>query len=348
MNFRSSLVLVLFCLAWLCTACEGWFKKSWNSDQTFSSAQLKGIKLNGFSTEFKITYLDSANQELKPDLDSLLEHISRAVDSQSPSSELSVFNMRDTLTNPSFEFLSWMRKAQKWHSESAGVIEFTDKPIQDIWTFTNSGPRLQDSVDVNFYLRLTGFQRITVSDSLIRKPDGTWLDFRKINEGVILDRIGAFLESKGIKNFYIRTSTNELSRGVNEKGELWKSRVTYLADSAEQILAGLIALDNKAVSSWGNEKEYFIRDSLKIGFTLDPRTGYPVNHGLLQAVVVSENAETSAALVNQLSISGRSAAFRLDSLNKGVYFMLIYHEKGGTLQQYISPELKPYLSFPVN
>ena len=332
----------------LLSSCEGWLKKNWTYGGMTSTATIREVKSSGFGTEFLISYLDSANRDLKPAIDYLMQEMAKAADINSPTSELNTFNLRDTLRIPSKEVVNWMRKAQKWYSESIGGIEFTEKPLHEIWSFSTAGPRLRDSTDVNFYLRLTGFQKINLSDSLITKPTGISVDFKKISEGVILDRIAELLVTKGIENFHLKTTQNELAKGVNERGELWKSSLTYLSDSLDNTTSGLIALENKAISNWGNEKEYYLRDSLKIGFTLDPRTGYPVNHSLLKATVISNDAETSDALADYIGVNGRGTAFRLDSLRDDVQFILIFHERGGKLKQYISPDLSPYLSFPVN
>lgn len=343
--FRTSF---LFAFILLATSCDGWLKKNWTSGEQINPAIRKEINANGFGTEFLISYLDSANRDLKPSIDSLIQEMAKAADINFPTSEINTFNLRDTLRMPSKELASWMRKAKKWHSESIGGIEFTEKPLHEIWSFSTSGPRLRDSTDVNFYLRLTGFQKINLSDSVILKPTGILIDFKKISEGVVLDRIAELLVTKGIENFHLKASRNELVKGVNERGELWKSSLTFLSDSLDNTSSGLIALENKAISNWGNEKEFYVKDSLKISFSLDPRTGFPVNHSLLKATVISNDAETSDALADYLGVNGRGTAFRLDSLREDVQFILIFHERGGKLKQYISPGLSPYLSFPVN
>ncbi|MBC6368213.1 FAD:protein FMN transferase [Algoriphagus sp. AK58] len=348
MSPRFLLSNCLFALVFLLSSCEGWLKKNWTSGEQLTLITAKEVKVNGFGTEFTIIYLDSAGRDMKPAVDSLIQEMAKAADVNSPSSEVSTFNYKDTLFLPSKELVLWMKKAQKWQVETGGAVEFTEKPLNEIWSFSNSGPKLRDSTDVSFFLKLTGFQRITLSDSLLRKPSGMSVNFSKISEGLILDRIAVLLEKKGISNYHLKSLKTALAKGVNEKGELWKSSLTYLSDNLDNTSAGMIALENKAISIWGNEQEFYQRDSLKIGYTLDPRTGFPVNHGLLKATVISNEAETSDALTDYLRVSGRGAALRLDSLRSDVQFILIYHERGGKLKQYVSPSLKPYLSFKVN
>jgi thiamine biosynthesis lipoprotein len=347
MNSRLLLASSLFSLTLFLSSCDGWLKKNWTSVDQINPETKKEVTINGFGTEITIIYLDSANRDLKPAIDSLIQEMVKAADTNSPSSEISTLNYRDTLASPSKELDFWIKKAQKWHAETGGAVEFTEKPLQEIWSFSSSGPRLRDSTDVNFFLRLVGLQKVVSTDSLIRKPSGVLIDFEKISNGIILDRIATLLKEKGISNFLLKSSKTELANGTNEKGELWKSSLTHLSDSLENMSEGLIALENKAISTWGDEKELYLRDSLKIGYSLDPRTGYPVTHGLLKATVISSEAEISDALADYFRITGPSNAIRLDSLREDIQIILLYHERGKKLNQYISPELRPFLSFPV-
>lgn len=348
MNSKPIRSSFLFAFIILATSCDVWLKKNWTTGEQINPATKKEVNVQGFGTDFTIIYLDSANRDLKPAIDSLIQEMAKAADANSPNSEISTLNYRDTLASPSKELDFWIKKAQKWHSETGGALEFTEKPLQEIWSFSTAGPRLRDSTDVNFFLRLVGLSKLTTSDSLIRKPSGVVIDFEKISTGIILDQIALILKEKGISNFHLKSSKTELTNGTNEKGELWKSSLTHLSDSLENMSMGLIALENKAISTVGDEKEFYLRDSLKIGYSLDPRTGYPVTHGLLKATVISSEAEISDALADYFRITGPSNAIRLDSLREDIQIILLYHERGQKLKQYISPELKPYLSFPVN
>jgi thiamine biosynthesis lipoprotein len=80
---------------------------------------------------------------------------------------------------------------------------------------------------------------------------------------------------------------------------------------------------------------------------LDPRTGYPVNHGLLQTTVLAKTSKAAAILAQSLLVRGWQDAVRIDSARKDVEMILIYNEKGKGLTLYASPELKAVLSFPV-
>lgn len=348
MNLRPLPILSLFFLLIQFASCDGFLKRHGEESSPTMNFGKKELTKNRMGMELSLVYLDSANRDFSAEIDSILTRLENSAYTGISNSELSKFNQMDTLLSPSSELLTWMKKAKNWNLETNGAVEFTEKPLEDIWSFSASGPRLQDSVDVGYFLNRTGFSKVLFSDSMMVKPMDLKIDFSKISAGIALDRIASFLKDQGIRNFYLKMGASELANGVNENGELWKSSISYLIDSTEKSASGWIALQNKAISAWGDESNYYLNDSLKTGFILDPRTGYPANHGLLRAVVIGTDSETTDALADYLRISGKSTAFRLDSLRDDVQFLLIYHERGGKLTQYISPELIPFLSFPVN
>lgn len=232
---------------------------------------------------------------------------------------------------------------------TAGALDPTRSSLEKIWSFSPSGVRLQDSTDVRVFLSLVGLKKVIITDSLIRKsPPGILLDFSGSAKGFALDLIGEFLEAKGIKNFLIQIGGENLVRGVNEKGELWKIGLFHLVDSTQMKSEGIVALQDQAISTAGNLEQFYTRDSIRLSFTLDPRTGYPATNGLLSATVIGRDAKTADALADALMVMGWREAIRMDSIRDDLQMLLIYNEKGGGLKQYISPELVRFLSFPVN
>jgi thiamine biosynthesis lipoprotein len=193
-----------------------------------------------------------------------------------------------------------------------------------------------------------GLKKVILTDSLIRKTNGgVTLDFSKSGKGYALDLIAGFLEKKGIKNYLAQIGGENLAKGVNEKGELWKIGLLYLSDSLDGAAEGVVALQDKAISTAGDWKQFYTKDSIRLSFTLDPRTGYPVTHGLLGATVIGPDAKTADALADALMVMGWREALRLDSARQDLEMLLIYNEKGGKLRQYVSPGLVRYLSFPI-
>jgi thiamine biosynthesis lipoprotein len=62
---------------------------------------------------------------------------------------------------------------------------------------------------------------------------------------------------------------------------------------------------------------------------------------------MANNPKAAAILAESLLVRGWQEAIRIDSERKDVEMILVYNEKGKGLTLYSSPELKSFLSFPI-
>jgi thiamine biosynthesis lipoprotein len=161
-----------------------------------------------------------------------------------------------------------------------------------------------------------------------------------------LAQVALFLERQGIRNYFLQIGKYTLAKGVNERQELWKLKTTY-PDSLGGAKEGWIALQSRGAATAGDFTQSYKQDSIQKAWVLDPRTGYPVNHGLLQTTVLAKTSKEAAILAQSLLVRGWQDALRIDSARKDVEMILIYNEKGKGLTLYVSPELKSFLSFPI-
>lgn len=299
-----------------------------------------------FAQPYLILYhSDTAIQ--KTSLDSILNSLAQQL-ALTSGSELSQLNQRDTLLSPSKEFVQLLLATQKEHLDSKQAWDPSMAPLQKIWTFSSSGAKLQDSVDVAEVLSQVGISKLIVSDSLIRKTKtGLTLDLTDYGRAIALDQISEYLESKGVKNYFLQLGRYTLAKGVNEKEELWKSKVIFPSDSTGTNAEGLVALSDRAIATSGDFNTFYTQDSVKKAFQIDPRTGYPVAHGLLAVSVLASSGKKAGVISEALMVQGWREAMALDSANSELEMILIYNEKGSGIKLYASPELRKFLSFPV-
>lgn len=345
-NIIYSLILfTIFVLVYSWRSREGRLETKFISNSEAGRISFSGKTMG---TEYQIIYLDEKNQNFQSSIDSLLNVFNLSISGYEPSSEVNRLNEIDSLMQPSETLVEVLLEANRMYDLTGGAIDPTQGPFEKIWTFSSSGARLQDSIDVRIFQPLVGLKKVIISDTLLRKTTtGITLDFSKSAKGFALDQIGEFLDAKSIKNFLVTIGSENLAKGVNEKGELWKIGLFYLADTSGTKAEGAVALRDQAISTAGNFEHFYTRDSLKIAYQLDPKTGYPVTNGLLSATVISLEAKTADALADALLVMGRRQAIQLDSARTDLQMILIYNEIGGKMRQYVSPELATFLSFPV-
>ena len=349
-NARKNIIysLVLFALVVAVYAYRNREGRPAGEDLPQSESGTVSFSGQTMGTTYQITYLDEENRNFQPSIDSLLNRLNQSISTYEPTSEVNRFNLRDTLLAPSPTLLSILAEANRMYDLSNGAVDPTQSALDKIWSFSPSGAKLQDSTEVSNVLASVGLKKLIVTDTLIRKTNsGISLDFGRSGKGYAVDLIGAFLNEKGIKHYLVQLGGENLAVGKNAREELWKIGVYYLADSMGQKGEGILALSDQAISTAGNLDQFYTKDSTRVSFTLDPRTGFPVTHGLLGVTVIGTDSKTTDAMADALLVMGWREAIRLDSLRNDLEMLLIYNEKGGRLRQYVSPELVKYLSFEV-
>ncbi len=290
-------------------------------------------------------YPERPNLESK--LDSLLTYQEQLYLMESPRSELYQLNRQDSLPQPSKELLSLLKMATQDASSSANTWDPSSGILYQGWVFSSSRAALKDSANIPALLENVGMNKFLLSDTLIQKlKSGMKVDFSDYGKAIALAQVARMFEKEGIQNYFLQIGRHTLAKGVNERKELWKYKTQY-PDSLGKAKEGLIALQTKAVATAGSFTQSYPQDSIRKAWVLDPRTGYPLNHGLLQTTVLAKDPKAAAILSESLLVRGWQEAIRIDSARKDVEMVLVYYKKGKGLTTYSSPELKSFLSFPI-
>ena len=130
-------------------------------------------------------------------------------------------------------------------------------------------------------------------------------------------------------------------------------RTSIVATNVEKLnaanasdLISIIALQDRAMATSGNYRNFYMRDSVRISHTINPATGYPVDHTLLSATVLADNCMTADAYATAMMVMGKDEAIILDEKLEEIEVFLIYDDGMGGFKTFASENLKPFLSFP--
>lgn len=297
-------------------------------------------------TTYRVVYLDAEKRDFQASIDSVLTVFNQSLSTYIPDSELSQFNQRDSLVFQFPYMLPVLKKTQEIYERSGGAFDPTVGPLVNAWGFGPDGAQPKDSIDISELLPLVGFDKIFFDDEMVQKSQpGIYLDFSAIAKGYAVDVVASLLEDMGISNMLVEIGGELVARGVNDKGEIWKVGINQPdgKDFTNELFS-IVALDNKALATSGNYRNYYEIDSVRYSHTIDPRTGYPVQHGLLSATVVAPDCMTADAYATAMMVMGTENAILLLDQVEELEAFLIYNDESGNMQTYISESLKPYIS----
>ena len=98
-----------------------------------------------------------------------------------------------------------------------------------------------------------------------------------------------------------------VAHGVNDKGEPWRIGITkpnLNNEGAQSELQDILAVTDICMATSGNYRNYYYEGDERRSHTIDPRTGWPVQHSLLSATVVSSTCMRADALATACMVLG--------------------------------------------
>ena len=70
----------------------------------------------------------------------------------------------------------------------------------------------------------------------------------------------------------------------------------------------VLQLTDCCMATSGNYRNFYYKDGVKYAHTIDPRSGYPVQHSLLSATVIADNCMRADALATAFMVLGADSA----------------------------------------
>ena len=169
------------------------------------------------------------------------------------------------------------------------------------------------------------------------------LDFSAVAKGYGVDVVARLLERRGISNFMVEIGGEVTTKGINPQRLPWKIGVTKptedpLAEGGE--LQTVLNVTDKSMATSGNYRNFYVKGGKKYAHTIDPRTGYPVQHSLLSATVLAGDCAIADAYATSFMVMGMEGAKRILEKEKNLMAYLIYSDAQGKLAVWYSPSLE--------
>ena len=297
-------------------------------------------------TTYRLVYLDLEGRDFKEEVDSLLVEFNQSLSTYVPDSELSRFNREDSIAFERPFFLPVLQKSQEVYVATEGAFDPTVGPLVNAWGFGPEGVQTKDSVDIRSLLSLVGYDGISFDDKRVKKDKpGMYLDFSAIAKGYAVDVVTEYLLQNGVANMLVEIGGELMAKGHNDRGELWKVGINRPDDKEfSNDLISIVALNNKGMATSGNYRNFYVEDSVKYSHTIDPFTGYAVQHGMLSATVVADDCMTADAYATAMMVMGVEKSIALLGEREDLEAYLIYNDESGEVKTFVSEGLKPYIS----
>ena len=294
-----------------------------------------------FGTVYHITYQSS--KSLQKDIEAELAKVDASL---SPFNERSIITAvnenRDTVVNKMFSDVFAL--AMKISDSTNGAFDITVAPLVNAWGFGFKGGAMPSRHQVDSLKALVGYHKVSLTNGRVSKTDPRiMLDCSSIAKGYGCDVVAKFLSAKGIDNYMVEIGGEIVTRGISEKRLPWKIGVTKPTDDSlnvNQEIQTIINVTDKAMATSGNYRNFYYKNGRKYAHTIDPSTGYPVQHNILSSTVIADDCATADAYATAFMVMGIDKAKTILSRHPELMAYFILASDDGTNKVWFSPSMK--------
>lgn len=276
---------------------------------------------------------------LQAAIEALLVDVNRSMSTWDPESELSRFNRREDTTpvEISAPLASVVALSLEVHRDSGGVFDVTVGPLVDAWGFgpgkRPASPLTEEALSA--LLARVGSDKLRLEGTQLAKDHPRLqIDLSAVAKGDAVDRVSELLVAEGEPNHLVEIGGEMRARGRNARGEPFRVGIEEPDPAGQQVRLAVL-LDDRALASSGNYRNFFEVDGQRFAHTLDPRTGRPVRHPLQAVSVLHERCGVADAWATALMVAGPDEAWRLAELH-GLDVLLLV-EKDGEITERATP-----------
>ena len=290
-------------------------------------------------TYYAVTYFAKDGKNYQLGIDSLLHDFDLSVSMWLPQSIISKINRNEPDVVADGHFLGNYELSKKVYEKTDGAFDPTVAPLVNAWGFGFKDRMHVDKKMVDSLLPLVGFDQVKLVDNKVVKNDSRiQFDFNAVAQGYSVNLVVNFLKSKGVKACLVDIGGEVMAYGKKPEGSSWKVGIEKPKDNAAygEGLKAIVKLENKALATSGSYRKFYEENGIRYSHTIDPKTGYPVQHSLLSVSVLADDCGTADAFATAFMVLGVDKSKKILEENPGLEAYFIFSDETGNLKTFVT------------
>lgn len=297
-----------------------------------------------FGTVYKITYQHDA--DLKEEIEAELRRFDGSLSPFNDTATITRVNLNEDFI-PDTLFTRVFRRSMEISRETDGAFDITVAPLANAWGFGFKKGAFPDSAMIDSLLQFTGYDKVSLSaeGKVMKQDPRILLSCSAVAKGYAVDVIAQLLERKGVRNFMVDIGGEMVMRGENPQRGLWRIGINKPVDDSlavNQELQTVLQLTDVGIATSGNYRNYYYKDGKKYAHTIDPRTGYPVQHNILSATVIAPDCMSADAYATAFMVMGLKEAERFADAHPDIEACFIYTDENGEYRTFYTRGMDKY------
>lgn len=300
-----------------------------------------------FGTTYHIKYASTHN--LDDDIRNTLNDVDDALSMFNENSTLSRFNRGETYDENAL-FYEVVNTGLQVSHDTHGAFDMTVAPLVNAWGFgfknrENVTKQMIDSLHEFVSYKLLNYDSRN-TPHLSRNDTRTTIDCGAIAKGFGVDHVARMLSKKGCTNYMVEIGGEVVVKGKNPDGKRWTLGINKPIEDSTKTnneIQEIIRLTDCAIATSGNYRNFYYNGNKKVAHTINPATGYPVEHSLLSATVINSSCTLADAYATSFMVMGLEATKKFIADRKDIDVYLIYSDADGKLKTWQSEGFSRYI-----
>ncbi len=222
--------------------------------------------------------------------------------------------------------------------ETGGALDISLYPVTRAWGFTTGEYCVPTEEEIEDLLMDTGYEKISISNGNLLKPEDMELDLGALGKGYASREAKRILKDAGVKSAILSLGGNIDTLGAKPNGDPWRLGIKNPFGDGN---AAVISVKDKAIIASGTYERYFLaEDGKKYHHIMDPKTGRPVENGLVSLTVVADDGLLADGLSTGLFVLGRDKARAYWESHPDIDLLLIDQSGDITLTEGLEKEIE--------
>lgn len=208
--------------------------------------------------------------------------------------------------------------AQNLFELSEGLFDITSGVLRRIWRFDGSD-RVPSPAQVEALLPLVGWHKVNWHRPVLELPEGAEIDFGGLGKEYAVDRALHCVTDVIGQPTLVNYGGDLRVSGRRNNGESWKVAIESVdrAGSAE----GMLEIASGALATSGDARRFLLKNGIRYGHILDPRTGWPVMNPPRSVTVAAPTCIEAGMLATLAILQGARAEEFLKSEKVRAWFI---------------------------
>lgn len=299
-----------------------------------------------FGTMYRITY--QYDGDLSGEIKDELRRFDGSLSPFNDTATITRINRNEDIV-PDTLFTNVFKRSMEISKETNGAFDITVAPLVNAWGFGFKKGLFPDSLQVDSLLEITGYTKVALSadNKVVKQDERIMLSCSAIAKGYAVDVIANLLAKKGVGSFMIDIGGEIVARGTNPQKRPWRIGINKPVDdslSINQELQMVLNITNVGIATSGNYRNFYHKNGKKYAHTIDPRTGYPVQHNILSATVIAKDCMTADAYATAFMVMGLEEAERFVNAHPDIDACFIYTDEKGNPGVYSTKGMEKWIS----